>query len=197
MLAALLAVVATAQAGGQAAGPPSPAPGGDTFELPVVFPEHPTDEEDAYLCTAVKLPDRPLKLVGIEPTSDQRIVHHMLLFGEQLGAAWIQLHSMLQCPGCSRTAVSSLQDAPLRNPATHPSSATTPPPLPCRLPGAGTDGGGVELPHVARLRHLLRRGAVRLGQECAGGDHATRLRIQCGARNRRAHAGAAGGLLPA
>lgn len=55
---------------------------GETFELPVRFPEHPTDEEDAYLCTAIKLPDQPLKLVGIEATSDQRIVHHMLLFGE-------------------------------------------------------------------------------------------------------------------
>ena len=54
----------------------------------MVFPEHPTDEEDAYLCTTIKLPDRPLKLVGIEPTSDQRIVHHMLLFGER---GWGQL----------------------------------------------------------------------------------------------------------
>ncbi|EFN58531.1 hypothetical protein CHLNCDRAFT_34137 [Chlorella variabilis] len=51
------------------------------FELPVVLPEYPTNEEDAYLCTSVPLPDRPLKLVGISSNSDQRIVHHMLLFG--------------------------------------------------------------------------------------------------------------------
>jgi hypothetical protein len=40
------------------------------------------DHEDAYLCTAVPLPDEPLKLVGIEPLAKQEIVHHMLLFGE-------------------------------------------------------------------------------------------------------------------
>lgn len=55
------------------------------FELPVVLPEYPTNEEDAYLCTSVPLPDRPLKLVGISSNSDQRIVHHMLLFGKPPG----------------------------------------------------------------------------------------------------------------
>lgn len=55
-----------------------------TFDLPVVFPEHPVAERDAYLCTSLELPDRPLKLVGVHPTSDQRIVHHMLLFGARL-----------------------------------------------------------------------------------------------------------------
>ncbi|KAL4858006.1 Peptidyl-glycine alpha-amidating monooxygenase A [Chlorella vulgaris] len=62
------------------------------LELPVVLPEHPTDDKDAYLCTSVQLPDRPLKLVGIASTSDQRIVHHMLLFGckypAQTGSVW-------------------------------------------------------------------------------------------------------------
>jgi hypothetical protein len=53
----------------------------DTLELPVVFPEYEVTENDAYLCTSVPLPDRPLKLVGVESTSDQRIVHHMLLYG--------------------------------------------------------------------------------------------------------------------
>lgn len=65
-----------------ALGEGSPAQSSDTLDLRVMLPPHATDEEDAYLCTAVKLPDRPLKLVGVEPTSDQRIVHHMLLFGE-------------------------------------------------------------------------------------------------------------------
>jgi hypothetical protein len=45
------------------------------------------DYEDAYLCTAVPLPDEPLKLVGIEPLAKQEIAHHMLLFGEQPTAA--------------------------------------------------------------------------------------------------------------
>lgn len=82
VLGVLLAILAVVRADGKpAAAPPAPAPG-ETFELPVRFPEHPTDEEDAYLCTAIKLPDQPLKLVGIKATSDQRIVHHMLLFGE-------------------------------------------------------------------------------------------------------------------
>ena len=53
----------------------------ETLELPVVFPEYEVTENDAYLCTSVPLPDRPLKLVGVESTSDQRIVHHMLLYG--------------------------------------------------------------------------------------------------------------------
>jgi hypothetical protein len=65
---------------GKAAAEPDSLAG--DLELPVVLPEHPTDEKDAYLCTSVQLPDRPLKLVGIASTSDQRIVHHMLLFGE-------------------------------------------------------------------------------------------------------------------
>lgn len=57
--------------------------GNDAIHLPVVLPEHPTSEPDAYLCTSVPLPDRPLKLVGIASNSDQRVVHHMLLFGER------------------------------------------------------------------------------------------------------------------
>lgn len=79
LLAALPAGWASSD-GAPAAGP-SPGASGAALELPVVFPEHPTDKQDAYLCTSIALPDRPLKLVGVEPTSDQRIVHHMLLFG--------------------------------------------------------------------------------------------------------------------
>lgn len=75
---------------GKAAAEPDSLAG--DLELPVVLPEHPTDEKDAYLCTSVQLPDRPLKLVGIASTSDQRIVHHMLLFGckypAQTGSVW-------------------------------------------------------------------------------------------------------------
>ena len=89
-LALLLALVAsgTTAEPAQAEGtlPKQDAQG--VFEQQVVFPEYPTDEQDAYLCSAVALPDKPLKLVGIESTSDQRIVHHMLLFGAP-PSAWV------------------------------------------------------------------------------------------------------------
>jgi hypothetical protein len=45
------------------------------------MPDFPVEHEEAYLCTAVPLPEIPLKLVGIEPLSTQEVVHHMLLFG--------------------------------------------------------------------------------------------------------------------
>lgn len=65
----------------RAADPARPNPDQDDLTIPLVFPEHAVEEPDAYLCTAVPLPDRPLKLVGVTPTSDEEIVHHMLLFG--------------------------------------------------------------------------------------------------------------------
>ncbi|KAI7845909.1 hypothetical protein COHA_000641, partial [Chlorella ohadii] len=100
VLGVLLAILAVVRADGKpAAAPPAPAPG-ETFELPVRFPEHPTDEEDAYLCTAIKLPDQPLKLVGIEATSDQRIVHHMLLFGCQVPAQTEEVWNCRMSPVC-------------------------------------------------------------------------------------------------
>ena len=73
----------TASGAGASAGQAARGAAADSaFELPVVLPEYPTTAHDAYLCTAIQLPDQPLKLVGITPNSDQRIVHHMLLFGE-------------------------------------------------------------------------------------------------------------------
>lgn len=51
------------------------------FKLEALMPEYTTEHEEAYLCTSVPLPDRPLKLVGVEPLSKQEVVHHMLLFG--------------------------------------------------------------------------------------------------------------------
>ncbi len=45
------------------------------------MPPYETQHEEAYLCMSVPLPDRPLKLVGVEPLSRQEVVHHMLLFG--------------------------------------------------------------------------------------------------------------------
>lgn len=38
--------------------------------------------EDAYICITKPLPDKPLKLVGVEPMAEQKVVHHILLFGE-------------------------------------------------------------------------------------------------------------------
>jgi len=49
--------------------------------LSAVMPPHATEQADEYLCTTVELPDKPMKLVGIEPLADQATVHHMLLFG--------------------------------------------------------------------------------------------------------------------
>ena len=52
-------------------------------ELDAIVPPHPTEHEDEYLCTAVELPEKPMKLIGVESLSDQGTVHHMLLFGEE------------------------------------------------------------------------------------------------------------------
>jgi peptidylamidoglycolate lyase len=38
--------------------------------------------EDSYICITKQLPDKPLKLVGVEPLARQEVVHHILLFGE-------------------------------------------------------------------------------------------------------------------
>jgi hypothetical protein len=38
--------------------------------------------EDSYVCITRALPDRPLKLVGVDPQAEQAVVHHILLFGE-------------------------------------------------------------------------------------------------------------------
>lgn len=51
------------------------------IELDFRMPAYPTVREDEYLCTTIELPDRPMKLVGVESLSDQGTVHHMLLFG--------------------------------------------------------------------------------------------------------------------
>lgn len=61
------------------------APGADDPNVQYIearMPDFKVDYVDAYLCTAVPLPDEPLKVVGIEPLAKQEIAHHMLLFGE-------------------------------------------------------------------------------------------------------------------
>jgi len=75
-LACVLGAAAAERPGGGADG------GGTTdFKLEALMPPYETQHEEAYLCMSVPLPDRPLKLVGVEPLSRQEVVHHMLLFG--------------------------------------------------------------------------------------------------------------------
>lgn len=50
-------------------------------EMPITMPPLEVDYNDAYLCTPMKLPSKPMKLTSIEPRADQKVVHHMLLFG--------------------------------------------------------------------------------------------------------------------
>ena len=58
---------------------------GDDRTLEIRMPPYEVKEEDTYLCTAIELPDTPMKLIAVEPKSDQNIAHHMLLFGNVLG----------------------------------------------------------------------------------------------------------------
>lgn len=54
-----------------------------SWEVKAVLPEHPAPPE-SYLCMRVDLPNQPsLKLVGVEPLSNQELVHHMLLYGKR------------------------------------------------------------------------------------------------------------------
>ncbi len=58
--------------------------GGQTWNIEAVMPDHPAPPE-TYLCMRVNLPDADaLKLTGIEPLSQEALVHHMLLYGELL-----------------------------------------------------------------------------------------------------------------
>ena len=36
---------------------------------------------DEYVCTTVRLPAKPHKLIGVIPMASQEVVHHILLFG--------------------------------------------------------------------------------------------------------------------
>jgi hypothetical protein len=53
----------------------------DVFDLEALMPPFKPQKQDEYLCSAVLLPERPLKLVGVQPLASQDVVHHMLLFG--------------------------------------------------------------------------------------------------------------------
>lgn len=54
---------------------------GEQQRIEIRMPSYDVDKEDAYLCTSLQLPSDPMKLIAVEPISDQDTVHHMLLFG--------------------------------------------------------------------------------------------------------------------
>jgi len=54
-----------------------------TTEVEIVVPDTAVVKgQDAYICTTVELPQKPYKLVGVQPLAKQEVVHHILLFGE-------------------------------------------------------------------------------------------------------------------
>ena len=120
------------------------------------------DHEDAYLCTAVPLPDEPLKLVGIEPLAKQEIAHHMLLFGEARCSV-----SVSKCKSLCRGMAASFTVLLVRCVTLVVTSGCV---GMCRVRGASKPGPGVGVPHAqplrlgARQHHIPRRaGHVRLG----------------------------------
>jgi hypothetical protein len=70
-----------------------------TFTVDAILPPFEAKAADAYLCTAVKLPNRALKLIGVESLSDQETVHHMLLFGETVPPCTTDTCPCLHAPG--------------------------------------------------------------------------------------------------
>ena len=52
-----------------------------TRAFDLIVPEYKITEQDAYVCTTMQLPEKPHKLVGVEPLAEQKVVHHILLFG--------------------------------------------------------------------------------------------------------------------
>lgn len=54
------------------------------MDVDIVVPEYQVKGQDAYVCTTIELPEKPMKLVGVEPIAKQEVVHHILLFGELL-----------------------------------------------------------------------------------------------------------------
>lgn len=60
---------------------------GDNSSFEITIPDgYKVKGLDAYVCTTLELPNKPAKLVGVEPLAKQEVVHHILLFGERAGA---------------------------------------------------------------------------------------------------------------
>lgn len=67
-----------------------------TTEFEITVPEATKVKgEDSYICTTLALPDKPYKLVGVEPLGRKEVVHHILLFGEPCPQQ--QLSKCLNC----------------------------------------------------------------------------------------------------
>jgi hypothetical protein len=93
-------------------------PGADRNIIDIRIPEYAVDEEDTYLCVAVKLPAEAKSIVSIVPHANQTIVHHMLLFGARNAShvpatmisvnavGWLPLAWVVDCPGCVCIVVS-------------------------------------------------------------------------------------------
>ena len=104
LLALLLGVVlAQQQQGGVAHAASEPR----DLVFNITVPDFDVKGEDSYVCTTVKLPDRSMKLVGVEALARQEVVHHILLFGAFcLSALWLssrsfeldELSSLLRLP---------------------------------------------------------------------------------------------------
>ena len=75
--------------------PPPKILDSNAISVDAIMPPHPTDREDEYLCTAVELPDRPMKLIGVEPLADMATVHHMLLFGTYIICYYFHTHTII------------------------------------------------------------------------------------------------------
>ena len=76
LASALLAFISTGDAA------VDPATVADDVKQEIRIPHGVTlTKEDTYVCTTVKLPSQPMKLVGVIPQASMDVVHHILLFG--------------------------------------------------------------------------------------------------------------------
>lgn len=53
----------------------------EKLQFDIIVPDFEVKGKDAYMCTTVPLPEKPYKLVGVEPLAEKSVVHHILLFG--------------------------------------------------------------------------------------------------------------------
>lgn len=71
-----------------------------TIEMDALMPPYATKSKDEYLCTSVQLPERPMKLVGVQSLAEATVVHHILLFGCRAPAKDVPVWSCRMDPVC-------------------------------------------------------------------------------------------------
>lgn len=49
----------------------------------MTVPPYELQQEDSYLCVAKLLPPNPHKLIGVIPRAEQKVTHHILIYGER------------------------------------------------------------------------------------------------------------------